>query len=164
MSAIFTPGTLRLAPFTAEAMQPFGEMIVSPAEPGERRLYGRWLGGDRPGMTPRLHVNCLSPATLPYGIDKLERHPYSAQLFFPLDVSSYVVVVASTAVDGGPNITEAHAFLAPGNVGVVYAPGVWHAGATVLERRGSFGVLMSRNDSGDDEEFVALASPLQIRH
>jgi ureidoglycolate lyase len=114
-------------------------------------------------MTQRFHVNTVLPATLPYAVDKLERHRYSAQIFVPMDVASYVVVVAPSAADGSPEIAEARAFHAPGNVGIVYAQDVWHAGATVLDRIGSFGVLMSRNDSPDDEEFFTLASPLQIR-
>jgi ureidoglycolate lyase len=144
-------------------MPPFGSIIEAPANPGDRTDYTHWLGSERAGMTSRLHVNCLLPAALPYSVNVMERHPYSAQFFLPLDVAQYVVVVAPTANDGSPDFAAARAFLAPGNIGVVYGPAVWHAPATVLERRGSFGVLMCRNDSADDEEFITLASPLQIR-
>jgi ureidoglycolate lyase len=89
--------TLRLHPLTADAMSPFGSIIEAPTNPGDRTGYTQWLGSDRTGMTPRLHTNSLLPAVLPYAIHVLERHPYSAQVFLPLDVAQYVVVVAPTA-------------------------------------------------------------------
>ena len=163
MSSASLLSPLLLAPLTPEAMSPFGSIISAPTNTGDRSVYSHWLGSARAGMTPGFHVNHLLPKALPYAIDVMERHRYSAQLFLPLDVARYVVVVAPTANDGSPDIAAARALLAPKNIGVVYAPGVWHAGATVLERHGSFGVLMWRNDSADDEEFTTLASPLEIR-
>jgi ureidoglycolate lyase len=120
------------------------------------------LGSQRAGMTPRLHTNHVTAAALPYTIDTLERHPYSAQIFIPLDVARYVVVAAPDAPDGGPDITRIQAFLAPGNLGIVYRQSVWHAGASVLDRPGSFTVLMWRNDSPDDEEFISLGHSIQL--
>jgi ureidoglycolate lyase len=154
---------MRLVPLTAEAISPFGSIVAAPANTADRSIYTQWLGSGRTGTTPRFHVNLLLPADLPYTIQVLERHVYSAQFFVPLDVAQYVVVVAPSASDGSPDLAAARGFLAPPNVGVVYAPGTWHAGATVLERPGSFAVLMWRNDSGDDEEFLTLKSPLEIR-
>jgi ureidoglycolate lyase len=43
----------------------------------------------------------------------------------------------------------------PGTRGVIYAPGVWHMGATVLDRPGHFAVLMYRGGP-DDDEFRAV--------
>jgi ureidoglycolate lyase len=154
---------MRLVPLTAEAISPFGSIVAAPATTSDRSIYTQWLGSARTGMTPRFHVNLLLPTELPYTIQVLERHVYSAQFFVPLDVANYVVVVAPTANDGSPDLGAVRAFLAPPNVGVVYAPGTWHAGATVLERPGSFAVLMWRNDSADDEEFLTLESPFEIR-
>lgn len=156
-------GTLRLAPLTSDAFAPFGAVIEPPAMPGERSFYTQWLGSPRAGMKPRLHVNHLPATSLPYAVEVLERHTYAAQLFLPLDVASYVLVVAPCRLNGEPDAGRAQGFLAAGNVGIVYAPGVWHAGMTVLARPGSFGVLMWRNDTDGDEEFFPLASPLLVR-
>ncbi len=153
---------VRLEPLTAAAFAGFGAVIEAPVEVGGRCEYSEWLGSGRAGMTARLHLNRLEPVALPRLIETLERHPYSAQVFVPLDVASYVVVVAAAGEDGTPDAGSAQAFLAPGNLGIVYAPGVWHAGAAVLEQAGSFAVLMWRNDTGDDEEFAPLAQPLEI--
>jgi len=159
---VSSPLSLRLQPLTAAGFAGFGAVIEAPADPGGRREYNRWLGSGRAGMTPRLHVNRLAPVELPRLVETLERHPYTAQVFVPLDVASYIVVVAASAEGGAPDGRSAQAFLAPGNLGIVYAPGVWHAGAAVLERAGSFAVLMWRNDTADDEEFAPLALPLAI--
>lgn len=166
------PGSLRLEPLTSAAFVNFGAVIEAPSQSGDRYEYSSWLGtygldgsglgAGRPGMTPRLHVNRLEPVVLPRLIDTLERHPYSAQVFIPLDVASYVVAVAEAGEDDAPDGGSAQAFLAPGNLGIVYAPGVWHAGAAVLERAGSFAVLMWRSGTADDEEFAPLPQPLQI--
>jgi ureidoglycolate lyase len=109
-------------------------------------------------MKPRLHVNLIRPSVLPCVVDTLERHPYSSQIFIPLDVSRYILVLAPD----GPDITRAQAFLAPGNVGIVYRAGVWHAGAKVLDRSGSFAVMMWRNDSPDDEELITLPLAIEL--
>ncbi len=154
--------SLRLAPLTAESIAPFGEMIVAPSEPGERTVYTQWLGSGRAEMSPRLHVNCVRASTLPLLIDTLEQHPYSAQIFLPIDVARYLIVVAPSDDLGGPDLAHSQAFLAPGNVGIAFRPGVWHAGAAVLDRPGSFGVLMWRNDSPDDEVFRRLSASLQV--
>lgn len=163
MSETFQLNELRLAPLTAEAITPFGSIIEAPSVAGDRSDYTQWLGSERAGMSARLHINHLLPTALPYNCKVMERHPYSAQLFLPLHVVRYVVVVAPTARDGTPELAAVRAFLAPAHCGVVYAAGVWHAGATVLERPGSFAVLMWRNETADDEEFLTLPSPLQIR-
>jgi ureidoglycolate lyase len=95
-------------------------------------------------------------------IDTLEQHPHSAQIFLPLDVARYLIVVAPSDELGNPDLAHSEAFLAPGNVGIVYRPGVWHAGAAVLDRPGSFGVLMWRNDTADDEVFRQLSTSLRV--
>ena len=153
---------LRLSPPRPEAFAPFGALLTRPEEPGQRRMYTQWLGSKRAGMTPRLHVNHVRMSSLPFTISTMERHLHSAQVFLPLDVARFVVVVAPTSATGSPDLASATAFLIPGTIGILYNSGIWHAGITVLERAGSFSVLMWRNDSDDDEEFVELASPLFI--
>jgi ureidoglycolate lyase len=155
--------TLRLTPLTSDAFKPFGAVIEPPPLPGERSFYSQWLGSARTGMEPRFHVNHVPATSLPYTVEVVERHPYAAQIFLPLDVTSYVIVVAPSALNGYPDAGRAQGFVASGTVGIVYAPGTWHAGITVLARPGTFGVLMWRNDTDDDEEFFPLASPLFIQ-
>ena len=154
---------LQLAPLTAEAMRPFGEIISTPAQTGDRALYTDWLGSTKATMTPRLHVNRVAMSVLPLTINILEQHPFSSQVFIPMDVARFVVLVAPTNDLGGPDLALTAGFVAPGNIGIIYAPGVWHAGAVVLDRDGSFGVLMWRNDTEDDQQFCQLDASLQLQ-
>jgi ureidoglycolate lyase len=153
---------LRPEPLTAEAMAPFGAVVSPPPAIGERNFYTPWLGSGRRQATPRLHINHVRQAGLPLIIGQFERHPHSAQIFIPLDVARYLVVVAPDAADGSPDLDRARAFIAPGTLGIVYGRGVWHAGAAVLDRPGHFAVLMWRDDGPDDDQFTALPRPVEL--
>ena len=139
---------------TAEAFAPFGALIDKPALSGERAFYSRWLGGDA-SLAPVFHVNRVPATRLPSAIARLEHHPHAAQAFVPLDVSRYLVTVAPSLGDGGPDLGGLRSFELPATMGVIYAPGVWHAGATVLDREGSFAVLMWRG-APDDDVFISI--------
>ena len=134
--------------FTEETFAPYGTVIAQPENIGERRMYSQWLGGD--GLSPVFHVKAVAPAILSYRVSLLERHPHAAQAFIPLDVSRYLVTVAPSDDDGQPNLDALVSFLVPGNLGVVYGRGIWHAGASVLDRIGHFTVLMWRGKADDD--------------
>jgi ureidoglycolate lyase len=136
----------------------FGSFIDRPAEAGQRQFYSDWLGG--PGLAPAFHVNNVPQVNLPLTLTRLERHPHAAQCFVPLDVSRYLVSVAPSLPDGAPYLAGMKTFLMPGTVGVIYAKGVWHAGASVLDRAGAFAVLMWRG-ANDDDVFVDI-EPTQI--
>ena len=140
----------------------FGLWIMPPDQVGQRADYSHVLTSDAPGTSPRVHVNHVSQGNLPVLVTRLERHPIAWQTFLPQDVSRYTVVVAGTGPDGEPDLSDLHGFLVDGTIGVSYAPGVWHAGATVLDRRGHFAVLWPRQGSELDEVFVALPRPLLV--
>jgi ureidoglycolate lyase len=148
-----------LAPDAAR-FAPFGAFVAPPGTPGERRLYSDWLA-PAPGRALQFHVNHVAPSALPLRLDRVERHPRAAQVFLPLDVARYVVTVLPGGADGAPDPAGALAVEVPGTLGVVYRPGVWHAGMTVLDRPGAFAVLMWRGTAGDDDDFAAIA-PLTI--
>lgn len=143
---------------SAERFAPFGAVIDRPDQAGERAFYSRWLGGA--GLAPVFHVNNVPLSALPATVHRLERHPYAAQCFVPLDVSRYLVTVAPSLGDGAPDLSRVETFLVPGTLGVIYAPGVWHAGMSVLDRAGAFAVLMWRG-ANDDDVFTDIA-PLQL--
>ena len=143
---------------TAEEFAPFGAVIDRPAEAGQRQFYSDWLGGE--GIAPVFHVNHVPAASLPVTLNKLERHPHAAQCFVPLDVSRYLVTVAPSLPDGAADLRGLRSFLLPGCLGVIFARGVWHAGASVLDRAGAFAVLMWRG-APDDDVFVEIP-PTQL--
>jgi ureidoglycolate lyase len=145
----------------AARFAPFGRFVVPPDMPGERQFYSDMLYLHPDGSAPVLHVNHVTPQTLPAQVSKVERHPYAAQCFFPIDVSRYIVVVMPSDGDGRPQTDHALAFLLPGTMGVIYSPGVWHMGAKVLDRLGHFAVLMWRGGPQHDDEFRTIA-PISI--
>lgn len=140
----------------AKAFAPFGRFITPPDAVGERAFYSDALTEFIAGSAPVLHVNHVRPQPLPIAVDKVERHPYAAQCFIPLDVSRYVVMVMPSDRSGAPEADGALAFLMPSGTGVIYHPGVWHLGATVLDRPGHFSVLMWRGGAEPDDEFRSI--------
>jgi ureidoglycolate lyase len=130
----------------------FATLVEPPAHPGDRRLYSDWLA-PVPGLALQFHMNHVAPSALPLQIAQVEAHPHAAQVFLPVDVDRYVV----TVMPGGdtPDPAGAVAVVLPGTVGIVYRPGVWHAGMTVLGRSGHFAVLMWRG-AADDDRFAAI--------
>ncbi|QBX99957.1 hypothetical protein E2K80_03740 [Rhodophyticola sp. CCM32] len=152
---------LPLRPPDAAAFAPFGELVMPPDAPGTRRFYSDTLHSRHDTSAPVLHVNNVPPQSLPLVVSRIERHPYASQCFFPLDVSRYAVMVMPSDAKGGPCADKALAFLMPGTMGVIFNPGVWHLGATVLDRPGHFTVLMWRGGPVQDDEFRTIA-PLTL--
>jgi ureidoglycolate lyase len=144
-----------------EAFAAFGTFVRPPGRFGERTFFSDHLGGRADGAEPVLHVNKVRTVTLPHEVVRVERHPRADQVFLPLDVSRYLVVVMPSDTAGAPVPDWARAFLVPGNLGVIYHANVWHAGATVLDRPGSFAVLMWRRGDDGDDEFRAI-TPLGV--
>jgi ureidoglycolate lyase len=145
----------------AEVFAPFGELVSPPDGPGKRRFFSEALSQRYRTSEPVLHVNHVLPKTLPIQVTQIERHPHATQCFFPLEVSRYVVMVMPSDAAGRPCLNEAFALLMPGSMGVIFNPGVWHLGATVLDSAGHFVVLMWRGGSLQDDDFCAIA-PLTL--
>lgn len=158
-----SPRPLRLTPFDEAALAPYGQIIRPPSQPGERAFYTEWLADQHPGTSIRLHTNTIVPSTPPYAVHQLERHPRTAQIFIPLNVSRYVALVTAMDETGGPDLATAMAMILPGDRGIVFAKGVWHAGASVLDHIGSFCVLHYRNDTSADDEILALTNPFDVQ-
>ena len=146
---------------TREAFASFGDVIEVPNEVG-RTYYDDALGNLRPNARPSLSMTCRAPTQdRPLKSETMERHEFSSQSFVPVDVGRWLIVVAPHATQGGPDMTEARAFIATGQQGVTYKPNTWHHGLTVLDRPGRFGVLMWRAGA-KDEEFVPV-TPFTVK-
>lgn len=152
---------LKLQRPDAASFAPFGKFVIPPDEPGKRRVFSEALHQRHETSAPVLHVNHVRPTTLPIQVTHIERHPHAAQCFFPLEVSRYVVVVMPSDAAGQPCPDEALALLMPGSMGVIINSGVWHAGATVLDRAGHFAVLMWRGGDVQDDDFLTI-DPLTL--
>lgn len=133
----------------ASAFARFGALVEKPENAGDRRMFSDWLP-HVDGLALQFHVNHVAPSTLPVQLTQVERHPHAAQVFLPVDVSRYLVVVMPSHPDGSPDLAGARCFELSGTVGVIYRRDIWHAGMMVLDRPGSFAVLMPRGTSEDD--------------
>ena len=147
---------LTLQPPDPDVFRPFGRLVSPPSEAGQRAFFSDSLYERPKASTPVLHVNKVMASKLPLMVDTVERHPFAAQCFFPLDVARYVTLVTPSDSSGAPVLDKAVGFVIPGTLGVIYHPGVWHLGATVLERPGHFAVLMWRGGKQEDDVFRSV--------
>jgi ureidoglycolate lyase len=152
--------TLIVAPLTADAFAPFGDVLEGPALPG-RVVADDALGPMQPALRPSLALVFKPNADLPLRSATMERHPFSSQTFMPLDAGAWLVVVAPDAAVGGPDMARAQAFLARPDQGVTYRAGAWHHPFTVLDRPARFAVLMWKHGTPADDKFVEV-EPFQI--
>lgn len=143
------------------AFAPFGDVITSP-DTLPNIDFSRALDNRRNGATTTLYTTVVEPVTLPLTLTKMERHRLSSQTFMPLDASRYLVCVAPHDSNGQPDPEALLAFIVPAGTGITYRADVWHHPMTALDRTARFAVLMWRDGSADDEEFVDLAQPLRV--
>jgi ureidoglycolate lyase len=149
-------------PLTAEAFKSFGAGVEGPPAPG-RRYLSETLANGRAGAPITLAVATVAPkGAPPLDVKVLERHEHSSQTFIPLHVSRYLVLATLDAPGGGPDLSRLRAFVARAGQGVTYAMGTWHHPLTVLDGPATFAVLMWRDGTSADEEFVPVSSPLTV--
>ena len=154
--------TIVAEPLTAEAFKAFGTVLEGSSVPG-RVFVSDTLANGRPRAPVCLSVATVEPKMdLPLQVKVLERHEHSSQTFVPLHVSRYLVLATLDAPGGGPDLTRLRAFVARAGQGVTYAMGTWHHPVTVLDTPASFAVLMWRDGTSGDEEFVPVTTPLTV--
>ena len=141
------------------AFAEFGAFLEPPAAVGDRATFSEWLEPVS-GRALCCHMNRVAPVGPSLTIDRVERHPHASQVFVPVGVSRYLVLVMPSSETGAPDHDRARAFVVPGNTGVAYSPGTWHAGISVLDEEGSFFVAMWRGGE-DDDVFVSIP-PIEV--
>ncbi len=154
--------TLITQPISAEAFEPFGQLLQAPAHTGRAYINDR-LANERADAVVSLSMTTVeSTANTALIATEMERHEFSSQSFIPLDVSRYLVVVAPHGANGRPDEQHMQAFVVPGHIGITYGVNVWHHSLRVLDRPAQFAVLMWKNETATDEEFVPLSESTQI--
>lgn len=146
---------------TEEAFAPFGTLLDFPGT-GERVDASRHLTNLRRQAEVQFSITNRISTELPFLNRTMERHRWSAQMFVPIDVSRYIVAVAPCAADGGPDLANLRGFSVSGDQGIVYRPDVWHCPMTVLDHNARYAVLLWRDGTADDEEFVELPEWLEF--
>ena len=146
----------------AEAFAPFGDLIVQPPN-GQRSDWTNALANSRSKARISLETSGVKRIDLPATLAVMERHAHSFQTFIPLDVSRYLICVAPNGSDDLPAIAGLRAFIIGAGAGITYRANVWHHPIAALDRDGQFAILMWRSGGDDDEEFVDLNHPVNVR-
>ncbi|TCZ60900.1 ureidoglycolate lyase [Roseicella aquatilis] len=147
---------LKAEPLTSAAFLPYGEVIECPRMPG-RTYFEDALANLRPKARPSISLTVKAPlAALPLRSTTMERHEFSSQSFIPQEGGRWLAIVAPHGANGGPDMARARAFLARPDQGVTYGASVWHHPFTVLDREARFVIVMWRDGTKGDEEFVQV--------
>ena len=136
--------TIAIAPLTAAAFAPFGDLLEASGAPD--RLINQGLCGrfdDRARLDfadgrAGLSLFVAEPRTLPFQLDMVERHPLGSQAFVPMTHAPFLVIVAPDR-GGGPGMPRAFR-TRPGQA-VNYHRGTWHGVLTPLSEPGLFAVV-----------------------
>ena len=95
------------------------------------------------------------------GIGRIERHPFSVQVFLPLDTRPLVTFVAR-AGEPPRHAGQVTAFVVPPGHGIAYRAGTWHSGLMGLEGDVNVATFIRRIDNGSDTEFADLPFNLDL--
>lgn len=105
-----------------------------------------------------------------FTVTLLERHAHSTQVFIPMNAKRYLVVVCLGRKDregrndeAAPDLKTLRGFIAQGNQGITYRPGVWHHPLIALDQVTDFACLVWENGSADDCDTHPLDTPVTIR-
>ena len=139
---------------SAAAFAPFGDVLAAPSAPG-RSYFDGALHNGRAWARPSLSVVHVLPArSLPLTVTKLERHEFSSQSFIPLGGGAKLLVVGPHIEGVGPDIAALRAFVTLPTEGITYRPNIWHYSLTILGEPGFQAVMMWKDGTSGDEEFV----------
>jgi ureidoglycolate lyase len=160
--------SLLVAKLSSGAFAPFGDVLTADdglggtvANQGSavRRDWITSLVNQRPDARANVALFRSTPRQLPFSIQLLERHPASSQLFAPLRVERFVVVVAPTLANGQPDVTRIHCFVAGPAQAINYRAGTWHHPLIVLDSVADFLMIAYEAQSAGDCEEFHLSAP-----
>jgi ureidoglycolate lyase len=146
---------IMIAPLTAAAFAPFGEVLEATGEPDRlinQGLCGRWHDvANLDIVDGRAGLSLFRSETraLPYRLEMVERHPLGSQAFLPMSHDPFLVIVAPDQ-DGMPGTPQAFR-TAPGQ-GINIARNTWHGVLTPLHAPGLFAVIDRIGDGANLEE------------
>jgi ureidoglycolate lyase len=149
-------------PLTAAAFAPFGQVIdangVDPEiiNDGSTRRHSDLASLDLrgPDRDPVMSIYVASARKFPLGIAKLERHRQASQVFIPLGMHRFIVVVAFGVES--PEWQNVSAFLTAPGQGVCLHCDCWHHGLIALGDGDRFMVIEGGNYRSDSVEVTMV--------
>ena len=156
---------------TREAFAPFGDVVIAERADitpvmvnfgtAARRNHAGKLENTRAHSLPNLATfRCEPWSRFPVLAESMEKHPCSSQLFVPMKVDRYLVVVAPG--DAAPDASGLRAFLALPGQGVIYGPNVWHMPLIVFGTPAEFVMFVWEDDTKQDCLVARLPEPIEI--
>lgn len=160
MAAGNSATTLKALPLSRVEYERYGRVIAADdalpwrsANMGTSRRFNHLAGVEnlRPDKA-KLNLCVFSTTPLaqpPLEMKLLEKHPYSTQVFLPMDSGGQYLVVVCLGGDE-PDLSTLAAFVAAGSQGISYYPGVWHYPMTSLNKSIDFACLVYEDGTKDD--------------
>jgi ureidoglycolate lyase len=156
---------------TREAFTEFGDVVLAARQDitpvmvnfgtAARRNHVGALQNLRPAAHPNLAgFQCAPWSRFPVIVESMEKHPHSSQLFVPMKVEKYLVVVASG--DAAPEVSGLLAFVALPGQSVIYAPNVWHMPLIVFGSTAEFMMFVWEDDTREDCVVAKLSEPVEV--
>ena len=152
---------IAVRPISAEAFAPFGQVLESPGE-GNRLDHAAAAANLRGEAEINVCVVRALPLALPHKITDMERHAFSSQAFFPLNVERYIVMVAPPADDESPDMSGLKAFSVSGQQAINYSAGTWHHPLGTLGGPGEFAVLMWEDGGDRDTDWSKVSDDVTV--
>lgn len=158
-------------PLTREAFLPFGDVVIADWPDitpvmvnfgtATRLNHAGSLENKRAHAHPNLAAfRCEPWSRFPVLAESMEKHPFSSQLFVPMKVDRYLVVVAPGT--DAPEVEGLRAFVASPGQGVIYGAGVWHMPLIVFGSSAEFVMFVWEDDTRDDCVVARLVEPVEI--
>lgn len=151
-----------LKPLTPEGFEPFGQVDTYEAKTGQHLIDAAFERSVEAGCPILSVVSLESSASFPLVLERLERHPHSAQTFLSLTGARCLVVACESSKDGSPDLETLRSFVVSPAQIITYRRGIWHHSVTVLQAPSTFAMVMAQTGSGDDTEFFNLVTPVEI--
>jgi ureidoglycolate lyase len=155
-----------IAPLTARAFAPFGEVLEATGTPDKiinQGLCGRFhdlaaldIVDGRAGIS----LFKSEVRRLPHELEMVERHPMGSQAFLPMTQDPFLVIVAP---DEGGRPGRPLAFRTAPGQGINLARNTWHGVLTPLAPPGLFAVV-DRIGEGDNLEEHWFDQPWTVRN
>lgn len=163
--------TLAIEPLTAEAFQPFGDLIEASDHATQYDINDGWarrfhdlarVDTGRDGGRPMLSIFRAKARPMPLRLSLLERHNLGSQAFVALQQRRFLVVVAPSAPR--PDAAQLRCFMAAPGQGVNYAAGTWHHPLLAIDEDLDFLVIDRGGPgaAGDCEEWRLDAPAFRV--
>jgi ureidoglycolate hydrolase len=133
--------------------------LLERPDAAERQNFAASIRNLRDAAKTNVALIRASPLTSD-AVMTMERHRHSNQLFAPIDVDDYVVLVGSG--DSAPAPMSLRAFRVDGRQAINYHPGTWHMNMATLRRAGVFVMLVHEDGGPEDCDFCTIA-PIRFR-